>query len=218
MDRPASLTELVCLAVTQVLLESPAPSMRSSPVNAATQAAGSCFAQAAAVTGMRAGAGGTARPSGRSAPASSNTTTPLHSRLHPCSGWLATARAAMRSVARASGHCGQCGQVGSLSGRADLGGASESFMAPPIAQSTYCRAAVPAGRSRAGGRCPHTWQQRPHRAATAASRYPPSGRKSPPGMPGRLLGLLEPAALTEHVNAMGAARSPAAGPISGPRH
>jgi hypothetical protein len=43
MGRPASLTELACLAVAQVLLESPAPSMRSSPVNAATQTAGSCF-------------------------------------------------------------------------------------------------------------------------------------------------------------------------------
>jgi hypothetical protein len=31
--------------------------------------------------------GASGRPSGRSSPLSSNNTTPLHSRLHPCSGW-----------------------------------------------------------------------------------------------------------------------------------
>ena len=34
--------------------------------------------------------GATIRPSGSRSPVSSNTTTPLHSRLHPCSGWAAT--------------------------------------------------------------------------------------------------------------------------------
>lgn len=43
---------------------------------------------------------------GTSSPPSSNNTTPLHNRLHPCSGWLATARAVARSGARASGHVG----------------------------------------------------------------------------------------------------------------
>jgi hypothetical protein len=33
--------------------------------------------------------GGTARPSGKSSPVSSKMMTPLHSRLHPCSGWKA---------------------------------------------------------------------------------------------------------------------------------
>jgi len=53
-------------------------------------------------------AGATARPPGSSAPPSSNSTTPLHSRLHPCPGWFATILAALRPGARASGHCGRC--------------------------------------------------------------------------------------------------------------
>src|SRR5262249_7816335 len=50
-------------------------------------------------------------PPGSSSPVSSNTTTPLQSRVQPCSGWLATARAASRSTACASGHCGVCGHM-----------------------------------------------------------------------------------------------------------
>jgi hypothetical protein len=48
----------------------------------------------------------TARPPGSSAPPSSNTTTPLHSRLHPWSGRLAMVFAPVRSAAHASGHLG----------------------------------------------------------------------------------------------------------------
>lgn len=48
----------------------------------------------------------TARPSGSRTPASSNKTTPLQRRLQPCSGWTVTARAAVRSGARASGQRG----------------------------------------------------------------------------------------------------------------
>jgi hypothetical protein len=44
--------------------------------------------------GRTAGRGRTMRPPGSSSPVSSNTMTPLHSRLHPCSGWAAMVRAA----------------------------------------------------------------------------------------------------------------------------
>lgn len=50
--------------------------------------------------------GGTCRPSGRSSPVSSKSTTPLQSRLQPCSGCAATVRAASRSGAAAAGHGG----------------------------------------------------------------------------------------------------------------
>ncbi|KWW98112.1 hypothetical protein TH66_22860 [Carbonactinospora thermoautotrophica] len=50
-------------------------------------------------------------PSGSSSPVSSNTTTPLHNRLHPCSGWHATVRAASRSGASADGHGGMCRHI-----------------------------------------------------------------------------------------------------------
>ncbi len=78
----------------------------------------------AAAASARAGGAGTARagrraagtiergptcwPPGSRAPASSNSTTPLHSRLHPCSGWVTTTRAAMRSGAAAAGQGGWC--------------------------------------------------------------------------------------------------------------
>ncbi len=58
--------------------------------------------------------GGTTRPSGRSWPVSSKRTTPLHSRLHPCSGWAATVWAASRSGWSAGGHGGRCGHIGHL--------------------------------------------------------------------------------------------------------
>ena len=48
------------------------------------------------------------RPSGSSSPVSSKSTTPLHSRLQPCSGWQATVWAASRSGASACGQCGWC--------------------------------------------------------------------------------------------------------------
>jgi hypothetical protein len=44
-------------------------------------------------------------------PASSKSTTPLQSRLQPCSGWHATTHAAARSRAEAPGHRGQCRQA-----------------------------------------------------------------------------------------------------------
>src|SRR6266700_7130698 len=55
--------------------------------------------------------GGTIRPPGRISPMSSNTITPLHSRLHPCSGWKATVRAALRSGRSAGGHGGRCAHI-----------------------------------------------------------------------------------------------------------
>ncbi len=62
-------------------------------------------------TGRR---GGTTRPSGSNWPVSSKRTTPLHSRLHPCSGWLATLWAASRSGWSAGGHGGRCGHIAHL--------------------------------------------------------------------------------------------------------
>ena len=52
--------------------------------------------------------GSMTRPSGRSSPVSSNSTTPLHKRLQPCSGWQAMVCAASRSGASADGHWGWC--------------------------------------------------------------------------------------------------------------
>src|SRR5258708_6623770 len=51
-------------------------------------------------------------PSGSSSPVSSKTTTPLQSRLQPCSGWLMIVRAASRSGPLGSGHDGVCGHIG----------------------------------------------------------------------------------------------------------
>lgn len=51
-------------------------------------------------------------PSGRSSPVSSKSTTPLHSRLQPCSGWCATRRADSRSAESAEGHGGWCWHMG----------------------------------------------------------------------------------------------------------
>ena len=86
-------------------------------------AATATAAQAALPTRrLRVLAGGTVVPPGTSAPPSSNSTTPLQSRLHPCSGWLVTALALKRSAARASGHRGLCWQACFLARRAGPGG------------------------------------------------------------------------------------------------
>jgi len=50
-------------------------------------------------------------PSGRSSPVSSKSRTPLHRRLHPCSGWCATRRADSRSADSAVGHGGWCWHI-----------------------------------------------------------------------------------------------------------
>jgi hypothetical protein len=50
-------------------------------------------------------------PSGSSSPVSSNSTMPLQRRLHPCSGWHVTVRAASRSRAVAVGHGGWCWHI-----------------------------------------------------------------------------------------------------------
>jgi hypothetical protein len=50
-------------------------------------------------------------PSGSSTPVSSKITTPLQSRLQPCSGWLTMVCAASRSGADAHGQGGECGQL-----------------------------------------------------------------------------------------------------------
>ena len=71
--------------------------------------------QAATGRRIRAGwCGGIARPSGKSPPVSSNRMTPLHSRLHPCSGWKAMVWAASRSERSAGGHGDRCGHMASL--------------------------------------------------------------------------------------------------------
>jgi hypothetical protein len=50
-------------------------------------------------------------PPGSSSPVSSKITTPLQSRLQPCSGWLAMVCAASRSGAEGAGQGGVCGHV-----------------------------------------------------------------------------------------------------------
>src|SRR5512144_621245 len=52
--------------------------------------------------------GATTLPLGSNSPVSSNTTTPLHSRDHPCAGWAEMVRAASRSGASAGGQGGRC--------------------------------------------------------------------------------------------------------------
>ena len=56
--------------------------------------------------------GATVRPSGSSSPVSSNSTTPLQSRLQPCSGWRASTTGRRRGPGRVgAGQVGRCGQV-----------------------------------------------------------------------------------------------------------
>src|SRR5689334_16260465 len=50
-------------------------------------------------------------PSGSSSPVSSKITTPLQSRLQPCSGWLTMVCAASRSGAEGAGQGGLCGHI-----------------------------------------------------------------------------------------------------------
>ena len=50
-------------------------------------------------------------PPGSSSPVSSKITTPLQSRLQPCSGWLAMVCAASRSGAEGAGQGGVCGHI-----------------------------------------------------------------------------------------------------------
>ena len=50
-------------------------------------------------------------PPGRSSPVSSKITTPLQSRLQPCSGWLTMVCAASRSGAEGGGQGGVCGHI-----------------------------------------------------------------------------------------------------------
>ena len=102
---PADIRHIADLAIRQMNV-SGRPEHRQLPNNE-TRLAGQgpnaicrSAAQAAATATV------TPEDTGRSSPPSSNSTTPLHSRLHPCSGWLATARAAERSGARAPGHRG----------------------------------------------------------------------------------------------------------------
>jgi len=51
------------------------------------------------------------RPLGRISPLSSKRTTPLHNRLHPCSGWLCTTWAASRPALSAEGQPGWWGHM-----------------------------------------------------------------------------------------------------------
>ncbi len=83
--------------------------------------------------------GAMTRPSGRSSPVSSKSRTPLHSRLHPCSGWCATRRADSRSGESAVGHGVWCWHMGGIFRSVVLGGMDvvsvprleASFMAGP---------------------------------------------------------------------------------------
>jgi hypothetical protein len=55
--------------------------------------------------------GAMVRPSGSSSPVSSNTTTPLHNRLHPCSGWREITTAASWSGSPKVGQVGSWAQA-----------------------------------------------------------------------------------------------------------
>src|SRR5215472_8895780 len=85
-----------------------AMAVSTGPAGAAQVTADAVEVTADATTG-----GATSRPLGSSAPASSNSTTPLQSRLHPCSGWVTITRAALQSGASASGHRGWCLHISS---------------------------------------------------------------------------------------------------------
>jgi len=63
--------------------------------------------------------GATLRPDGSSAPESSKRTTPLQSRLHPCSGCADFTRAAPRAGESADGHIGRCPHMISTSRSTD---------------------------------------------------------------------------------------------------
>src|SRR5699024_8282274 len=63
----------------------------------------SCTRSASQAVTTRGRFGATTAPSGSSSPVSSKRTTPLQSRLHPCSGWPATTRAASRSTSSKAG-------------------------------------------------------------------------------------------------------------------
>jgi hypothetical protein len=88
----------------------PASRVRAYPPMArASSCPGRPASSSQAATGHRTSinrCGGTARPSGKSSPESSKRMTPLHSRLHPCSGWKATMWAASRSGRSAGGQGG----------------------------------------------------------------------------------------------------------------
>ena len=94
----------------------PASRVRAYPPMArASSCPGRPASSSQAATGHRTSinrCGETARPSGKSSPESSKRMTPLHSRLHPCSGWKATdvGRVTVRAVSWRTGglmwtHC-----------------------------------------------------------------------------------------------------------------
>jgi hypothetical protein len=102
------------------------PAATSQEVVAADKAAGACPSCREALTAERSKCvpigrskaersvgrcGAMAAPSGSSSPVSSKITTPLQSRLQPCSGWLTTVCAASRSGADGAGQGGECGHI-----------------------------------------------------------------------------------------------------------
>lgn len=97
-------------------------------------------------------------PSGRSSPVSSKSTTPLHSRLQPCSGWCATRRADSRSAESAEGHGGWCWHMGGFSRSVmtcvwavvSLARRESSFMAAPRGDESGRDPVLPHGRGSAG--------------------------------------------------------------------
>jgi hypothetical protein len=102
------------------------------------------------------------RPSGKSSPVSSKTTTPLHSKFHPCSGWAATIRTASRSATSGDGHTGRCRHGGRRP--------EEGFIAGGCGG---CAARALSWRRRADGSCHHGLRPR---------RCPVRGQwPSPPG-------------------------------------
>ena len=86
------------------------PSSRARPAGLGTVAPSYQARAVPAGPGCVVWSGSMADPSGSSAPVSSKATTPLHSRLQPCSGWQARTRAAWRQRACGGGHAGTCGQ------------------------------------------------------------------------------------------------------------
>ena len=107
----------------------PVATSASHPPGAAAAVPDGAAASAAARRGRSAAV--MARPSGSSWPPSSNNTTPLHSRLHPCSGRRATGQAAMRSGASASGHWGWCEHIRSFARSAGFSMMIEPVIFPP---------------------------------------------------------------------------------------
>jgi hypothetical protein len=97
---------------------------------------------------------------------SSKSRTPLHSRLHPCSGWCAKRRADSRSADSAGGHGGWCWHMGRIS-------RSVVVMAVPRGDKSVGTQCCPPGVIPQGFRCTASHPLRTHH---------PRGRFIPTGL------------------------------------